>query len=174
MKRVYVVDTNVGIVANNQNHSASARCVIACVEALQLVRGSCRLAIDDGNRIVDEYRRHLSLRGRPGVGDAFMKWVWDNRFNPRYCEQVTIHARPNPRGEDFDEFPQDEALVRFDRADRKFAAVAIASESRSSVMNATDGDWYDYHERLTHHGIKVQQLCRAPRKRRKGRGAIAP
>lgn len=82
MKRVYVVDTNVGILANNENQSVSATCVIACVEALKLVRGSCRLAVDDGNRIVDEYRRNLSLSGRPGVGDAFMKWVWDNQFNP--------------------------------------------------------------------------------------------
>ncbi len=60
MKRVYVVDTNVGIVANNQNQSVSPTCVIACVEALQVVLRSCRLAVDDGNRIVDgSVGRHL-------------------------------------------------------------------------------------------------------------------
>jgi len=159
MKRVYVVDTNVGIVANNADQSAPSACVVACVEALRLVWGSCRLAIDDGHRIVDEYRRNLSLSGRPGVGDAFMKWVWNNRFNPVYCEQVTIHARPNPRGEDFDEFPQDEDLAGFDHADRKFAAVALKSTRRPRILNAVDSDWWDFREALGRRGLRVEFLC---------------
>ena len=69
-----------------------------------------------------EQRPRRNPKGRPGVGDAFMKWVWETRFKLRYCEQVAIHARPNPRGEDFDEFREDGALAGFGHADRKFAA----------------------------------------------------
>jgi hypothetical protein len=175
MKREYVVDTNVGVVANDGDPSRPPRCVIACVEALQLVQHSRRLAIDDGNRILAEYCNNLKRSGRPGVGDAFLKWVWDNRFNSSYCEQVAIHARPNSRGEDFDEFPRDEDLRGFDHADRKFVAVAIASQSRPSVMNATDGDWFDYHQPLVRHGVKVEQLCpEVPRRSQKSRPNANP
>ena len=157
MNQVFVVDTNVGIVANEQSQGASPECVAACVESLGAFQSSFLLAIDADELIVDEYRRHLSLSGRPGAGDAFMRWVWNNRFNERYCRQVSIHFRANPKGEDFEEFPSDPDLAGFDHSDRKFAAVARQCEA--PVMNATDSDWWNFREPLERHGIRVEFLC---------------
>jgi len=105
MKRSYVVDTNVGMVANEKSDRASPQCVFTCVKRLLELHSRCRVVLDEGDLIIDEYRRNLSLSGRPGAGDAFMRWLWDNRFNSEHCERVEIHPRDNPSGPDYREFP---------------------------------------------------------------------
>jgi len=152
------VDTNVGVVANEQWAGASPQCVFNCVRRLREFQAIYRVVLDSSNLILEEYRRNLSLAGRPGAGDAFMKWLWDNRFNSEYCELVEIHSRVNPRGEDYHEFPDVPELADFDPADRKFAAPASASPDRPSVLNAVDSDWWDYRDDLQAHGIEVEFL----------------
>jgi len=159
MKRSYVVDTNVGVVANEKSAEASPGCVFACAKRLLEFQSVYRLVLDCSDLILDEYRKRLSLSGRPGAGDAFMKWVWDNRFNSGYCVRVEIHARVNPGGEDYLEFPDVPELVKFDRADRKFVAAALASPDRPSVLNAVDSDWWNHRAVLQAHGIEVEFLC---------------
>ena len=159
MKRSYLVDTNVGVVANEKCDEAAPGCVLACARRLLEFQSVYRLVLDSSDLILDEYRKRLSLSGRPGAGDAFMKWVWDNRFNTEYCEPVEIHARVNPRGEDYHEFPDVPELADFDPADRKFAAAALASTDRPTVLNAVDSDWWDYRDALQAHGIEVEFLC---------------
>jgi hypothetical protein len=159
MSPAYVVDTNVGVVANDLSVAHSPACIAACVEALLRIQASARLAIDSDDLIISEYVRHLSRSGRPGAGDAFMKWVWNDRFNDEHCEGVPIHPRENPKGPDFDEFPMDHDLAKFDHTDRKFAAVAVASQSRPPVMNAVDSHWWQYREALERNGIRVEFVC---------------
>ncbi len=159
MKRSYVVDTNVGVVANKKSDEASPGCVFTCVKRLLEVQSNSRIVLDSGNRILDEYRKQLSLSGRPGAGDSFMKWVWDNRFNAEYCEFVETHARVNTGGEDYLEFPDVPELASFDPADRKFAAASTARPGRPSVLNAVDSDWWNYRDVLKSHGIEVEFLC---------------
>jgi len=50
-------------------------------------------------------------------------------------------------------------LARFDRSDRKFVAVALASQLNPNVLNATDTDWWHYRECLAKHGVRVVFLC---------------
>ena len=65
MKAV-VIDTNVAVVANGRAKQADWDCVLACLDALDGVRRSL-VVLNDKNRILDEYRKHLSARGQPGA-----------------------------------------------------------------------------------------------------------
>ena len=157
--KAVVVDTNVPVVANVRSEQASPDCVDACTSALQDARNGGKVVMDDGLRILDEYMGHLSYSGQPGIGDAFFRWIWQNQVNPAVCERVTIHPRHGTEG-DFEEFPQDPELQGFDRSDRKFVAVALASTNRPTILNAVDSDWWTYHKALERHGLKIEFLCR--------------
>ena len=85
-----VVDTNVGIVANGGADHVRLSCVKACVDALQMVVSQGRILLDDEMHILIEYHRHLCPSGAPGVGDMFMKWVWQNQGNESMCLRVPI------------------------------------------------------------------------------------
>jgi hypothetical protein len=150
-----VIDTNVLVVANGRHEAAQERCVGACIDALERARGE-PVVIDDGQCILDEYRRHCMFSGQPGLGDAFFKWLWSRQADPRHCRQVriTLHA---PRG--FVEFPADHRLQGFDREDRKFVAVALAAGDSPPVLNASDSDWWHARKVLGEHGVSVSFLC---------------
>jgi hypothetical protein len=154
----FVVDTNVAIVANRGSPQAGAACVLACVDALERIVRQGRLVLDDQSRILDEYRRHLSPSGQPGLGDKFFKWVWQNQRNVKCCERVEIHPRGADR-DDFVEFPSDTSLRGFHSDDRKFVAVALASKNRPEVLNAVDRDWWDYRDALRQCGVRITFLC---------------
>jgi len=157
MKAVVVVDTNVPIVANGAANHATPDCVLRCVDRLVEVRKKQRVLLDDGLHILSEYMKHLSLSGQPGMGDFFMKWVWLNQANPRNCLRVQITTQEG--SDDFKEFPQDPDLENFDRADRKFVAVALISGLDPPILNATDTDWWDYREPLRRNGVTVDFIC---------------
>lgn len=156
--RAVVVDTNVPVVANGRTEQAGTSCVLACLSALQDARNGGKVVLDDGSRILNEYMVHLSHSGQPGPGDAFFRWIWQNQANPEICECVAIHPRHGTEG-DFEEFPQDPELQSFDRSDRKFVAVALASTNRPTILNAVDSDWWTYHKALERHGLKIEFLC---------------
>lgn len=152
-----VVDTNVPVVANGKSSRASPTCVLACVRALKEARDSL-VVIDDRLRIINEYRANLRLAGQPGPGDDFLKWVFDNQAVPARCERVMLTQRSGDP-DDFIEFPNDKRLTHFDRSDRKFAAVALASQNDPEVLNAVDRDWWDHQEVLAEHGLRIRFVC---------------
>jgi hypothetical protein len=153
-----VVDTNVLIVANENCEQADPECVLACVNALEGIKQKRITLLDSGMRIFDEYRRHTSLSGQPGLGDSFMKWLWTNHAHPRRCRLIDITPKPSDP-EDFEEFPNDPALEGFDRADKKFVAVALASHRQPRIINATDSDWWHFRRELRDHGVTIEFLC---------------
>ncbi len=152
-----VIDTNVPVVANGQHHPAGDDCVWACTEALTLARNDAVL-IDDGGRILREYRNNLNAGGQPGVGDAFFKWIWDNQCNAERVRQVEIQPRDGS-DTDFMEYPADLDLARLDPADRKFVAVVVASGCGPDLLNATDRDWWELRISLQRNGVNVRFLC---------------
>lgn len=158
MMRAYVVDTNVAVVANGNSPQADVKCRLVCTEKLRTFRENenIRVCIDAGDLILAEYRSQLSMSGQPGVGDMFMKWIHNNQCNPSVCERVGIIAHAE-RG--FEEFPMDPRLASFDRGDRKFVAVALASTYKPDIVNAVDSDWLEYREPLTQNKVKVIELC---------------
>lgn len=152
-----VVDTNVGVVANERHAGASPDCVIACVDALErIIRGNDRLVLDDEWEILREDQHNMASSGQPGPGDAFLKWALNNLANPQRCECVPIDRIAEGQ---YLPFPDDPSLASFDPSDRKFVAVALASESRPPILNAVDSDWWRAREALARAGVEVKFLC---------------
>ena len=155
-KAEVVVDTNVPLVANGKAEQAGLKCEDACVRKLIQVQAERRTLVDDKQLIFKEYLNRLSLSGQPGLGDAFFKWLWENQANPQHCRivPVTFHD-----GRGFEEFPDSARLSSFDRSDRKFVAVALASGSSPELLNATDTDWWHDRQALEENGVNVVFLC---------------
>ena len=126
------------------------------VRKLIQVQAGHRTLVDDKRLIFKESLKRLSLSGQPGLGDAFFKWLWENQANPQHCRivPVTVHD-----GRGFAEFPDSARLSSFDRSDRKFVAVALASGSSPQVLNAADIDWRDHRQALAENGVDVVFLC---------------
>lgn len=155
-----VVDTNVPKTANlalapDEIPAELIGCVLACVEAIEHVVKNRGLVIDDGDEIYDEYRQQLSMKGQPGVGDRFMKWVHDNRWALHESNRVTI----NKKGESYEQFPSHDGLNNFDRSDRKFVAVANAHPGKPAIVQATDSKWWGWKGALKEVGISVHFIC---------------
>ncbi len=157
MKAV-IVETNVIAVANELADHADPVCSLACINALQTVHQKRKIVIDSGSLFFDEYFRYASRSGQPRLGDLFVKWLWDNQANVRRCERVSITASVNDPN-DFVEFPDDPSLHCFDRADRKFVAVALASRRNPKILNAVDTDWWHFRDQLGLYNISIQFLC---------------
>lgn len=167
-----VTDTTVAVVANQVADHAGAACVRVCIERLERTRETGVLVIDDAGSILREYDRILDRSGGPRVGDAFGRRAWRHRYDERRCERVA-GAPDDDRG--FSDFTDSEDLWGFDRDDRVFVAVALASDAKPAILNATDTDWWDYPEALGRHGVEIEFLCpelmsdaKPPRRGRRG------
>jgi hypothetical protein len=156
--KAFVVDVNVAIVANGHSRQADLACVSACVNALDEIVQRGMIVLDDGWQILAEYIRHLSPKGQPGLGDAFMQWVWEHQSIDDRCERVTLTPSRNAVDE-FEEFPADSQLRDFDRSDRKYVAVALSSRKNPEVLNAVDPDWWQHKEVLLRNSVRLRFLC---------------
>lgn len=155
-----VVDTNVPINANLATNPDAIpddlrSCVQACVEAIDYVVQNSALVIDSEDVIFEEYLSHLSLRGQPGMGDVFLKWIHDNRWKFSDHNRVVITACHDT----YVEFPDHPGLTQFDISDRKFVAVANAHPNKPAILQATDSKWWGWKEALQEVGISVCFLC---------------
>ena len=148
----FVVDTNVAIAANGRGTHADIPCQLACVQRLRSLVVQEVVAIDDRNLILDEYRKHLSHSGGPGVGDVFFKHVFDNQCQGGNVRRVTVRPVEDDR-RGFEELPEN----TFDPSDRKFLAVAVATGA--VVLNATGSDWGEQEALTGRLGVEVNQLC---------------
>ncbi len=155
----FVVDTNVAVVANGRETDADVACRLSCVETLRTLVAEEVVAIDDRCLILQEYMRRLNVSGRPGVGDAFFKHVWDRQCQDEHVQRVVVTPCDDDR-RGFEELPDN----TFDRSDRKFLAVALVA--RVHVVNATDSDWQEHQALMDQLGVEVRQLC--PQYRRAG------
>lgn len=147
-----VVDTNVAIVANGGDTHADVQCQLKCVRKIRFLVKEGIVAIDDKNLIIDEYRRHLDSSGEPGVGDSFLKHVFDNQYVGGRVQRVAVTPIDDER-RGFTELPDND----FDPSDRKFLAVAVVAEA--TVLNAVDSDWQEQEALMKGLGVIVEELC---------------
>lgn len=150
-----VVDTNVATTANQRNPAAPADCVAASAAALNEVMKRGHVFLDDGGRIMEEYRRNLSGKGEPGAGDAFLKWLLTEEWSGKRVTRIMITSRPDEE-EDFVELPVGND---YDPSDRKFLAVAAASPKHPPVLQALDSKWWGWQDELREIGVKIHFLC---------------
>ncbi|MDE0331509.1 MAG: hypothetical protein OXL41_06525 [Nitrospinae bacterium] len=149
-----VVDTNVLIVANRNNEQADSECELACIETLVgATKGEQVVLLDASGLIMDEYSRHCSYSGAPGVGDVFFKFLHDFQWSKEsgFC-QVSIQETPDEEG-GFTNLPSNS----FPRNARKFLAVAKDGDGR--VVNAVDSHWSEHADFIESLGVRVIELC---------------
>jgi len=150
---MFVVDTNVPKAANGGDKiNVDADCQEACVDRLESLVCSEIITIDKGGLILDEYSNHFSFSGKPGIGDMFFKYLFDNQYNHNRINQVEIHESDDEHI-GFEELPKN----KLDPSDRKFLAVAVKAEA--IIINATDSDWMEQHSLMKKLGVEVCQLC---------------
>ena len=154
--RTSIVDTNVAVVANRQSH-VGPECVRSCTAALRAITESGTVAVDDGWRIIKEYRAHLNLIGQLGAGDLFFKWLLTHRTNPEKCRWVRI--TPKGGSDQYAEFPVTPSLSGFDPSDRKFVAVAAVVGRSAVILQATDRKWWSFRKALQTERIDVDFIC---------------
>ena len=155
-----LVDTNVPKTANlatqpDPNSDMPDECVWSCIEAVEHVIQKRGLIIDSGDEIFDEYRGQLRMKGQPGVGDRFMKWVHDHRWSLPDSQRVVIAKN----SDSYNEFPEHEGLVNFDISDRKFVAAANAHPEKPPILQAADSKWWGWKDALEEVGITAYFLC---------------
>lgn len=154
-----VIDTNVIAVANGKFFEVSETCKFSCEEFLEnIIITKQRISIDDRHLIFQEYLHYADLKGIPGVGDAFIQWLWQNMGREEICEVVNILPL-NVEETQFDTILSIEAFDNFDPADKKFLAVAFGSQFEVTIHNATDSDWESISEILPNYQINLNQLC---------------
>lgn len=159
--RPCVVDTNVLIAANGPERCKHVTPIAVenSTKALLDISRNGGLVLDNDDRIFSEYLKQnkaglLCLAGQPGVGDMFLRWVNDNRFNHTLCEQRSLNCR-DEKTYVFDEFPADPALVAVDGPDKKFIAVANAGEPKLPILQFGDSKWWGWKDALMRIGIDV-------------------
>jgi len=160
----FAIDSNVLIVASDEyrpnarrHPEASWACVRRAIDRLEQIKATGRVLLDTSRLVVSEYENQCSYSGQPGAGDAFLKWLSDHEWFEEHCHRVDIHVNSE---RDFDEFPNDPDLAKFDRSDRKFAALAIAARpSHAAVLNAVDSDWWEFRDPLARNGIEIEFVC---------------
>jgi hypothetical protein len=149
MRKPWVVDTNVGIVANDRSVDGShlPGSVAACAEFLKCITRSGSVAVDMGWEIISEYRHKLRSSGQPGPGDAFLKWVLTNQANDERCLRV-----------DDSEVTVPAPLKSFDADDHKFIKTALGCPE-PRIAEAVDGLWWKRRKDFEAAGIEISYLC---------------
>ena len=162
---IAVVDENVAIVANDATRinsglppiaeQAGNECRLAAVRYLRSLITSGEVVVDDAGACFGKYARHLSRRGQPGIGDAFLRHILENAHNSDRVERVTLAVEDD----EFVAFPKHEALQTFDEDDRIWIALALASDRDPEVANAVDSDYRQHRQALLDAGVKVVEVC---------------
>lgn len=159
MKPTVIVDTNVLIAANREAVPQTSRqCEDECIRVLENLHAQSICLVDNRWDILGEYIDQLDWISPNGVGAWFIRELLNSKNSIERCRQIPITPHPE-RG--YEEFPDDPDLQDFDRSDRKFVAVAIASNEipLPPIFNAADSDWKNDKTALQRHGIRVQQIC---------------
>lgn len=153
-----VVDTNVLVVANGRDTTASPACIAASASALaNVMKPGGHVFIDDSDRIVGEYRANVSAKGQPGPGDAFLKWLFTSQYNSVRVTRVAISPSAPPGM--FAETPPPPQGGVYDPNDCKFLAVAAAHPDKPPILQAVDSEWWGWKEALAASGVQVHFLC---------------
>lgn len=153
-----VVDTNVLVTAAGGNDAASAACEACSVLALRDLMAHGHVFIDDGGRIIEEYRHGIDLGGKSDAGEEFLEWVIANEFNIARVTRVPLTLKAGDQ-EDFEELPSPPDGVHYDPSDRKFLAVAAAHDDKPPILQALDSKWWGWQDALAVAGVKIHFLC---------------
>jgi len=150
-----VVDTNVLVLADaGSSHAEPAR-ANACINYLRELQLDGLTGLDAAGEILKEYSRNTDKRKQPGVGHAFLVWLFSNQY---VVSHVAVHTLNPNAARGYLGFPADPALASFDRSDRKFVVVALTSGANHELAYAADSDWADHAIALRANGVNLRAL----------------
>ena len=159
---ILLVDTNVAVLANETIAPPELEgCQEVAIDLIEAItRGEHILVVDDGGEIYEEYLHDLNpFRHQPGVGDAFVKWVFDHQWMDMHCQRVPITVTSAPNAEiSYAELPS-LPDVRIDPSDRKFIAACCAHAAKPPIFEAIDSKWWGWKAALAQKGIQINFLC---------------
>lgn len=164
-----VIDTNVMVVANGRTAApqATQECVLRCQARLaEILRGSEKILLDDKKRMIQEYKNNLNEKGRR-FGDRSWQELVRIMWTPKNYPEKVIRVDITPlvgNGTDFEEFPNDDALLKdFHKKDRKFVSVALAYQRDSGeevpILKAEDSGWEKFRDALAAYGVRIDSIC---------------
>ncbi|QOT70150.1 hypothetical protein H5V43_08140 [Sphingobium fuliginis] len=158
-----VVDENVLVVANDLTKEslglptnfpdASEECRISCAEYLRDIAENGRIILDSESEYFDKYRNHASFSGQPGVGDMFLRMVYERGYVSSWATRITI------RDEKGYLLPDSFTSSPFDNDDYLWVAGAYNATSAAEIANACDSDYDECEDDLNALGVRVNQLC---------------
>lgn len=152
--KIWVVDTNVPVVANGRDDGdrpVASMCQEATIKFLDELLEHGKVLVDEAGEVLAEYKRYLKPSGQPGVGDRFYEQLLRNISR---IERVELLVDSD---NEFEDLQSEIRTSSFDRDDRKFVALAINRDA--PVANATDSDWIEHRDLLERHGLKIEFLC---------------
>jgi hypothetical protein len=149
------IDTNVLVVANEQNDQVSLWCLENSISAVSNAMLNGVVLVDSTDCVVEEYLRAVDTRRRPqNAGGRFLLWLLENRYSDDRVKQIDI---PKDHAGHFTDCPPKLNASTFDISDRKFVALAV--KGMGCVLNATDSDWCEHATLLSAGGVRVTNLC---------------
>lgn len=148
-----VIDANVWIVADRLITEGLANeevnCIKTCREWLErFVNGVDRLLVDWSYQIILEYRKNIRKNG-------FAEQLLNRLETESTVRLVGVQVEFDNNGH----AALPETIFLSDPADRKFVAVALASDPKATIFVATDRGWSRDKSQLEEIGLKIYDLC---------------
>lgn len=166
MPKPRIVDTNVPLVAAGKHEHATVSCRRSCVDFVNSVlNGDVCLVLDEHREVLSEYRSNMYPDPNPssGLANNFLMYIISNYGIRERVQRLILSWSED--GE-YNTWPRDLELLKFDPSDRKWVALAVAFEQETGqkvpITYAIDRDWDDNQEALKRCGIKLNPLCPKP------------
>jgi hypothetical protein len=154
MTEVYIIDTNVWVMAEKFIGDVTTQTELDCIQACKkwlkgFTESTAIILLDDQYKVLTEYRRY--------VREGTLSSVYLSRLEAQPRErllEITI------------QFDEDgyavvpDILLKFDNEDKKWVALALAYTPTPPIFNAVDTDWVQWQDTLRELGITVHELCK--------------
>lgn len=165
-----IIDKNVVMAASRLADHVTPECERQALDLLSsfLREQSFKIVLDNLGEALKEYKKKLR-RGDPNqsvpFAHQFLVHLLNNQYNPDFYVQVEITQVEGGEEGDFEEFPADERLANFKRADRKWVAMAIAHQQQhgfpAPIVYTIDKDWPSVANILPDYDIQLECICPA-------------
>lgn len=103
---------------------------------------------------MDKYKAHASFKGQPGVGDAFLRFVYEKGYDAAAVTRVDIR-----NGDGTWRLPANFLICGFDDDDLLWVSAAHNSPKPSQILNACDSDYDEHAAALAAIPVSVSELC---------------
>ena len=128
--------------------------VNACIEFIHdfINTPDSKVVLDMDWEIISEYERNIL---ETDMGKQFKKWLYTYISRMDVVNDMIKLETENGR---YCAFPDDAALQEFDSSDRKFIALALSHCETPPIIQAADGKWLGFTEKLSEYGIQIEYL----------------